>query len=191
MKMKSDNQKKVLPGDALAISEEFLPGKNAYDADGTVRALLMGTLVRDLQEREIGVDPAVVAKIPGVGDVVTGQIETAQSSVSNMKIYYLNGAPNQGGFVGLIFLREERGAGRGMRRTQVKLGDIVRAKVISTMNAMIHLSIGEPHLGVIATLCSNCGRPLSDDGGRARCNECGNQEERKFADDFGREPIQP
>ncbi len=189
MNMKSEN-KNVLPGDALAVSEEFLPGKNAYDADGTVRALLMGTLVKDLQEREIGVKPTVVAKVPSVGDVVTGQIETAQSSVSNMKIYYLNGAPSLSGFVGLIFLREERG-GRGMRRTQVKLGDVVRAKVVSTMNAMIHLSIGEPHLGVIATLCSNCGAPLIDDGGRARCNNSGNQEDRKFADDFGRQPFQP
>jgi exosome complex component CSL4 len=190
MNMKSEN-KNVLPGDALAVSEEFLPGKNAYDADGTVRALLMGTLVKDLQEREIGVKPTVVAKVPSVGDVVTGQIETAQSSVSNLKIYYLNGVPSLSGFVGLIFLREERGGGRGMRRTQVKLGDVVRAKVVSTMNAMIHLSIGEPHLGVIATLCSNCGAPLVDDGGRARCNNCGNQEDRKFADDFGRQPIQP
>ena len=182
--------KKVLPGDALAVSEEFLPGKNAYDSDGTIRALLMGTAVKDLKQREIGVKPTVMAKIPVVGDVVTGQIETAQTSVSNLKIYYINGARSAAGFVGLIFLREERG-GRGMRRMQVKLGDIVRAKVISTVNAMIHLSINEPHLGVIASLCSNCGRPLSDEGGRARCHECGNQEDRKFADDFGRQPIQP
>jgi exosome complex RNA-binding protein Csl4 len=59
------------------------------------------------------------------------------------------------------------------------------------MNAMIHLSVGEPHLGVIASLCSNCGRPLVVNGGRAQCNNCGNVEDRKFADDFGREPIQP
>ena len=131
-----------------------------------------------------------VPKVPSVGDVVTGQIEVAQSSTSNLKIYYLNGKPNPGGFVGIIFLREERG-GRGMRRTAVKLGDIVRARVVSTMNAMIHLSVGEPHLGVIASLCSNCGRPLTLSGGRAQCNNCGNVEERKFADDFGREPIQP
>ncbi|MDG6920354.1 MAG: exosome complex RNA-binding protein Csl4 [Nitrososphaerota archaeon] len=188
--MKSDNQKKVLPGDALAVSEEFLPGRNAYDANGTIRALLMGTMIKDLGQREVSVKPAVAARMPDVGDIVTGQIETAQSSVSNLKIYYVNGTPTAAGFVGLIFLREERG-GRGARRTQVRLGDIVRAKVVSTVNAMIHLSINEPRLGVIATLCSNCGRPISDQGGRARCNECGNQEDRKFADDFGREPIQP
>ena len=190
MTMKSQKQKDVRPGDALSISEEFRPGKNAYDADGTVRALLAGYAVKDMAQREVSVKPVAVAKVPSVGDVVVGQIETAQSSVSNMKIYYANGVPSAAGFVGLLFLRDERG-GRGMRRTQVKLGDIVRAKVISTTNAMIHLSIGEPHLGVIATLCSNCGWPMRDSGGRATCENCGNVEDRKFADDFGREPIQP
>ncbi len=187
--MKTD-KKNALPGDALSIAEEFLPGKNAYDADGTVRALLAGKVVKDMVQREVSIRPSTVAKVPSVGDVVTGQVETAQTSVSNLKIYYVNGIPTASGFVGLLFLRDERG-GRGMRRIQVKLGDIVRAKVVSTTNAMIHLWIGEPHLGVIATLCSNCGHPLVDAGGRARCDNCGNVEERKFADDFGREPIQP
>jgi len=190
MNTKTSKEKDVLPGDALSIPEEFLPGVNAYDADGTVRALLTGRMVKDMAQREVSVKPATVAKVPSVGDVVTGQIETAQTSVSNLKIYYINGVPTGAGFVGLIFLRDERG-GRGMRRTQVKLGDIVRAKVVSTTNAMIHLWIGEPHLGVIASLCSNCGHPLREAGGRAVCDNCGNVEDRKFADDFGREPVQP
>jgi exosome complex component CSL4 len=190
MKMSENKQSRVLPGDALAVSEEYLPGNHAYDANGTIRALQAGVVVKDLQQREINVKSTVVTQVPTVGDVVTGQIEVAQSSTSNLKILYLNGKPTQAGFVGIIFLREERG-GRGMRRTAVKLGDVVRAKVISTMNAMIHLSVGEPHLGVIASLCSNCGRPLVVNGGRAQCNNCGNVEDRKFADDFGREPIQP
>lgn len=184
------NKQNVLPGDSLSVSEEFLPGKNAYDADGIVRALLAGKIVKDMVQREVSVKPVAVAKLPSVGDVVTGQVETAQTSVSNLKIYYVNGVSTQSGFVGLIFLRDERG-GRGMRRTQVKLGDIVRAKVVSTTNSMIHLWIGEPHLGVVATLCSNCGHPLREDRGRAVCDNCGNVEERKFADDFGRMPIQP
>lgn len=188
--MKDDKQKMVLPGDALAISEEFLPGKNAYDADGTIRALLAGNVVRDLSQREVMVKPVAIAKTPSVGDVVIGQVEAAQTSTAHLKIYYLNGVPKPRGFEGALFLRDQR-AGRGMRRTQVKLGDVVRARVVSTMNGLIELSINEPHLGVIATLCSNCGHPLTRVDRGARCEQCGNMEDRKFADDFGREPVQP
>lgn len=190
IKMKDDKQKIVLPGDALAISEEFLPGKNAYDADGTVRALLAGNAVKDLSQREVSVQPVSIAKTPSVGDIVVGQVEAAQTSTAHLKIHYLNGVPKPRGFEGAIFMRDERG-GRGMRRTQAKLGDVVRARVVSTMNGLIELSIREPHLGVIATLCSNCGYPLARADRGARCEQCGNMEDRKFADDFGREPIQP
>lgn len=185
-----DKQKTVLPGDALAISEEFLPGKNAYDADGTIRALLAGRVVKDLSQREVTVNPVTIAKTPAVGDAVVGQVEAAQTSTAHLKIYYLNGEPRPRGFEGSLFLRDQR-AGRGMRRTQVKLGDVVRARVVSTMNGLIELSINEPHLGVIASLCSNCGNPLTRSDRGARCERCGNMEDRKFADDFGREPIQP
>lgn len=185
------NEKKVaLPGDSLAVPEEFLAGKNAYESDGSIRALLVGEVTRDLSKREISVKPFTTRRLPQVGDAVTGQVEAVQSSSANMKIYYINGQPSQGGFSGVIFLRDER-SGRGMRRTQVKLGDIVRAKVMSLMNAIIQLSIDDPHSGVIFSLCSNCGRPLVKGDGRAKCEECGNAEERKFADDFGKEPIKP
>src|ERR1700683_1164498 len=109
-------EQKVLPGDALAVAEEFLPGNNAYDADGIIRALQTGVVVKDMKGKEINAKSTAVMRIPDVGDVVTGQIEVAQSSTSNLKIFYLNGKPTQGGFVGIIFLREERGGGRGMRR---------------------------------------------------------------------------
>ena len=189
--MSKTKQKIALPGDQLAVPEEFLPGNHAYESDDAVRSLVPGYVTKDLSSREVSVKPISNVRIPSVGDVVTGQVETAQSNSASMKIYYLNGVPTLGGFSGTIFLRQERGGGRGIRRTQLKLGDIVRAKVFSTMNGIMQLGIDELHLGVIATLCSTCGKPLVSANGRAKCNECGAVEDRKFADDFGREPIQP
>ena len=185
----SEKQRFVLPGDAIAVVEEFIPGNNVYESDGTIRALLPGAVVKNMQKMEIGVKPSAIAKMPVVGDVVTGQIEVAQTSTANLRIYYLNGSPTTGGFAGTIFTREDRG--RGPRRTQVRLGDVVRAKVVSTTNGMFHLSISESHLGVIGALCSVCGHPLSGGGGRVRCEQCGSVEDRKLADDFGREPVEP
>jgi len=46
-------------------------------------------------------------------------------------------------------------------------------------------------LGVVYALCGNCGKLLLRGGDRAKCDECGNVEERKLAADFGRIPIQP
>ncbi|TLY00950.1 MAG: RNA-binding protein, partial [Thaumarchaeota archaeon] len=54
----------VLPGDQLAISEEYLPGKYAYDDSGRVRALLAGRVVEDMVNREISVKPVTAARTP-------------------------------------------------------------------------------------------------------------------------------
>ena len=180
----------ALPGDFLASPEEFLPGQNAYEQGDSVRASLSGRVERDLSKREVAVRPVTVAKTPKVGDVVVGQVEAAMTSTAGVKIRYLNGVETLASFPGTIFTRSERG-GRGERRTYVKLGDVVRARVASTLNGMNQLSIDEPHLGVVAAMCSVCGAPLLRGDGRARCDQCGNVEERKFADDFGTANIQP
>jgi exosome complex component CSL4 len=81
--------------------------------------------------------------------------------------------------------------GRGAHRVPaVKLGGIVRCKIHSLINEMIHLSIKEDRRGVIFALYGNCGRPLLRAGSRVKCDECGNVEERKLAVDFGTTPIQ-
>jgi exosome complex component CSL4 len=180
----------ALPGDFLAFPEEFLPGKNTYEQEDSVRAMLSGQVEKDLSKREVAVRPATIAMTPTVGDVIVGQVEAAMTSTAGVKISYLNGVETRAGFPGTIFTRAERG-GRGERRTYVKLGDVVRARVASTLNGMNQLSIDEPHLGVLASLCSVCGTPLLRGDGRARCEVCGNVEERKFADDFGTQNIQP
>jgi len=182
--------KVVLPGDILAAPEEFLPGRNTYEQGDSVRATLPGRVEKDLGKREVAVIPVVVARTPTVGDMAVGQVEAAMTSTAGVRIWYLNGKETLAGFPGTIFTRSERG-GRGERRTYVKLGDVVRARVASTLNGMNQLSIDEPHLGVIAAMCTVCGASLARGDGRARCEQCGNVEERKFADDFGTANIQP
>jgi exosome complex component CSL4 len=193
MSKSETSQKKgavALPGDFLAYPEEFVAGKNTYEQGDSVRATLPGSVVKDLSKREVEVHPVSLAKVPRVGDVVVGQVEAAMTSTAGVRITHLNGVEVPAGFPGTIFTRGER-MGRGERRTYVKLGDVVRAKVSSTLNGMNQLSIDEPHLGVLASLCTICGTPLPRGDGRVRCERCGSMEERKFADDFGTENIRP
>jgi exosome complex component CSL4 len=181
----------VLPGDKLAVSEEFLPGPHAYDDSGLIRSLTVGSVHRDMKSMEISVKPAVNANTLKVGDSVVGQVEVAQTSSAGVKIYYVNGEPTDKDFSGSLSLRSGHAGRGGPRVPQVKLGDIVRCRVFSLLNGIIHLSINEDEMGVVYALCGNCGKPLLRGGNRVKCDECGNVEERKLAADFGKSPIQP
>jgi len=183
----------ALPGDKLAVSEEFLPGQHTYDDSGLIRALTAGTVIKDAKNMEISVKPAVQPELIKVDDWITGQVEGSQANSANVMIYFLNGKMTHKEFSGMLSLRGLSGGGRGARRTTpVKTGDIVRCRVFSLVNGIIHLTIDEPDMGVVAALCGNCGRPLlRGSATRAKCDECGNVEERKLSRDFGTTPIEP
>lgn len=186
------SEERVLPGDQLAISEEYLPGPNTYDDGGLIRALSVGTVVRDKARREVAVKAASSAKTLKVGDYITGRVEVAQTSSAGVRIYYVNGKPNDNGLTGSLMTksgRPERGA--RPRGPPVKLGDVVRCTVQSLVNGVIHLSISDERSGVLFAVCANCGRPLLSAGTRVKCDECGSVEDRKLASDFGQSPIQP
>lgn len=191
--MKESKKSAAFPGDKLAVSEEFLPGKHTYDDSGIIRALTAGEVQKDTTSMEISVKPTVQPETIKIDDWITGQVEMVQANSANVKIYFLNGKPTYKDFSGMLTLRGLTGGGRGERRTTpVKLGDVVRCRVFSLVNGIIHLTIDEPDMGVVAALCGNCGRPLlKGTSTRVKCDECGNVEERKLAKDFGTTPIQP
>ena len=183
----------VLPGDKLAVSEEFLPGQHTYDNSGSIRALVAGSVFRDMKNMEISVKPAAEPELIKVDDWVTGRVEATPSNSATVHIFFLNGKPTHKDFSGMLSLRSLSGGGRGARRTTpVKLGDIVRCRVTSLRNGIIHLAVDEPDMGVVSALCGNCGRPLlRGSATKVKCDECGNVEERKLAKDFGATPILP
>ena len=191
--MKETKKASVLPGDKVAVSEEFLPGVHTYEASGVIRALTAGSVMRDMRTMEISVKPSAQPELIKVDDWVTGQVEGSQANSANVHIYFHNGKPTFKDFSGMLSLRGLSGGGRGARRTTpVKTGDVVRCRVFSLVNGIIHLNIDEPDMGVVAALCGNCGRPLlKGNATRVKCDECGNVEERKLARDFGTTPIEP
>jgi exosome complex component CSL4 len=204
----------ALPGDELAVLEEFEAGSGAYPDYATIRAEQLGQPVFDMTKRMVSVRPLKSAqtRMPKVGDYVTGLVESAQSSVVNVRILSINNVSSDNGFTGMVMLHNERsfdgskrggyreGRGRGSRdrdddrdrderprRTVVcKTADIVKARVVSTLNSIIHLSFDGDDLGVVAASCSNCGSPMLRVHDKAKCPECGNIEERKLALDFGK-----
>lgn len=176
----------------MAVSEEYLPGPHAYDDGTRIRSLVVGEVVKDTVGREISVKPKPAADLIRVGDYVTGQVEAAQTSSAAVRIDFVNGKQSGKGFTGSLSTRNGGSQGRGGRtESPVKTGDIVRCRVYSLLNGMIHLNVNEDSTGVLFALCGNCGSPLISAGSKLKCDECGNVETRKLARDYGQTPIRP
>jgi len=67
-----------------------------------------------------------------------------------------------------------------------KVGDIVRAKIISTQNREFHLSTREYNLGVIQATCVFCGGSLIQQRNNLRCSQCSRIDRRKITVDYGK-----
>lgn len=182
----------TLPGDELATMEEFNAGEGTYTNLGAIRAIKLGWARYDFKKREASVEgQRQPTGVPRPGASIIGQIESIGGNVINVRVYYVGDVKSSGRFTGMLLLKPEGGRGRARSRGPIvgKPGDILRARVTSNRNAIIHLSIDGEEDGVIYTICSICGGRVIRAGRRVKCVECGIIDERRLASDFGQAPL--
>jgi len=173
----------VLPGDKLASIEEFVPGSGTASVGESIVSTVTGGKQADMTNRVMNVKPAkdAAGTLPREGDYITGFVDSASPAMAQITIKAINDVPSNKEFTGMLSLRDER----RRRSSPIKAADTIRAKVISTKNAIFHLAIDDPKCGVINTVCSNCGGrivPLGRD--RVKCPECGLVDDRLLAEDL-------
>ena len=120
--------KMVLPGDEIAVAEEFEPGDGTYERNGLVFAATPGVLFLDPENR--------VARVRAFNPPA-----------------------------------------------ELKIGDIIRAKVIQ-VKPSVQLTTAERNLGVVKALCSICRGPLELRGRELYCPRDERTERRKVAADY-------
>lgn len=171
----------TLPGDKVASIEEFESADGTYESNGEVRSKRIGRPVFDLKKRVVKIDKAKSPLLPKVGDLVVGFVNMASGNMVSMKILGINDAKSDAGFEAISLMI----GGRGKRGVMFRVGDVVRAKVVSLLNANIHVTFRDENLGVLYTVCNSCGSDVVKVDGRVKCIECGTTEERKLAEDYG------
>ena len=168
----------VLPGDKIAITEEYEAGNNACDDAHIVRATVIGESEVDKKERLVNVKNHKSISIPEKGDIVIGTVEAVMGSMIAVLINYINSKPVKSQVECIC-------ATRSIRKKNVALvKDLVKLKIIGHLNGAIHATIQEPELGVLFTKCRKCGmdvKPLRD---IVKCVECGWTDDRKLSRDF-------
>ena len=85
----------VLPGDKIAVIEEYEAGNNACDDGHIVRATVIGESEIDQKERIVNVKNQNTTSIPEKGDIVIGTVEAVMGSMIAVMINYITKLLNQ------------------------------------------------------------------------------------------------
>ena len=177
----------VVPGEHLGVIEEFTPGSGTYVEQGGIHAKISGRTLVDVQNKTVSIYPmSRGVRVPRTGGLVTGQVLNLQNKTANVRIFKVGTEPLSGVFSGLLYISDVSPSFIESLSDACKPGDIVRAKVISERNRVYHLSTADKDLGVLYAFCSRCGHMLQQKRYRMYCPDCGNEERRRVAGEYGK-----
>jgi len=168
-----------LPGDKIAIIEEFEKGNNTFDDGHTIRSVVVGTKEFDKTNRIANINRLKSPAVPQVDDLVIGNVAALMANMFAINVLYINGKPTHSG---LECICQARGA---KKRIIARVSDVVMVKIISHLNGAIHATISEPELGVLFSQCNKCAGKVVQIGSNVKCVDCGYIEERKLSSKFG------
>lgn len=171
----------VLPGDKLSTAEEYVPGENAIEVNGDVISLVLGNVKRDDKRLIIGVKKPKEKFIPKVGDIAYGQVVRADNRQTSVSVSGVKDRER------LVYYQADGYIRSGVddRHFQnVKIGDIIRAKIIR-VGQNLELTMHGENLGVLLTRCGRCREYMTMKEGNLYCNSCDRTENRRVASDYG------
>jgi exosome complex component CSL4 len=181
------SEKMTMPGDRLAASEEYIPGKGTYERDGTIFAAIVGKTFFNESEKSVQVIELKHSGGLQPGDMVLGEVTNVTNNIANVTVFGRDGVPENSGAgeTGVIHISKVTESYTDDVRKEYHPGDLVRAKVAQA-RPTLQLSTREPVLGVLKALCSRCRKTLFNRNGKLYCADCEKNEHRKVASDFGR-----
>ena len=175
----------VVPGDVIATAEEYVPGKNTSESEGKIISLAFGSVRKDDRNLTVSVQPLKKRSSIKTGETVYGQVYRVDQRTASVRI----GAAldpetgliqfNADGYVNLPQQYDRNSM------PPLRIGDIIRAKVMRTGDRGFELSINGRNLGVLKTLCLRCRLPMVKKDGVLYCENCEKSEVRKVAEDYG------
>jgi exosome complex component CSL4 len=178
-----DEKKKiVVPGQEVGIEEEFSSGTGTYMEKGNVLSTLLGTLAEE--GRTLSVKrPKRLTQI-AVGTMVTGIVDNIAEPVA-LVIVEGEGDENtrfsqSNAYFILHASQIKRGYVKNVR-DEIRIGDIIRAKVVEEKNGEFHISTEDEDCGVLKGFCCACRHELVKKPTGLECSSCGRRENRKIA----------
>lgn len=149
----------VLPGDKIAVIEEFLPDETCYEQDGGIYSKILGRVVTDPKKHKISVIPKNPYLEVKIGDIGMGRVEFIKKLIASVDIYRINQKSIPLPIGAVLHIRE---ASQRFVRSMYEVtrpGDWLKFRVIRT-NKPVYISLVGDKLGVIISYCIQCGYEL-------------------------------
>jgi len=184
----------VSPGDLLGSAKEYKAGSGTYIYNGEIRAKVVGLKVVDEKNKIIEVLPFKEAKQVKLSQIVLGEVVSVSNTIANIKIYgVLNGGvyiPLLSPLSGTLHI-SQLGKRVNKMSDYMKIGDVIRAKIILDRTTPVSLTTSARDLGIVAAYCGVCGGVMKVFDKKKQlmvCTKCGRKENRKLSNlyDFNR-----
>ncbi len=175
-------RKLVVPGEYLASCEEALAGKNTITENDDIYAATFGEL--EMFGRMVQVKPSGKTFIPlkegmEVHAIIEDILEPRAAFVTCMPIVKDDerSAPS---FSAVLPVSNIRQGYVERMRDEVRVGDILKAKISKIDRTTVEISISDSGYGVVKGFCSRCRNNMVINENRFKCSNCGNAEARKL-----------
>ena len=182
----------LIPGEFVTTEEEYASGKNTYPKNGQVLATNVGIAEFDETNKEVRIKGHSVEEI-SEGDIVYGQVNLVKENTAVAQLLFSEKGKKITGFTtATLQIRNVSNEYVTELRRIIKIGDIIKARVIVKNEFGVDLTTKDKGLGVCKAYCTNCRKELIYSNSKLMCLACGNVEERKWfeADDAPREKRQ-
>jgi len=179
----------LYPGDYISSVEEYLPGFGVYATKDDLRSSNLGELQIDKERHLAKLQfQTRVPKMQGVGTITLGLVTKVAESFAllNLVPFYSKS---------FVFVPRSKLALLDVSKIKmgyvknvsecVRVGDIVRIKIIEVTNDNVKVTTDEKNLGVVKAFCINCRKELKGKGQILICDNCKTKQFRKTAFDYG------
>jgi len=150
--------RKVFPGEELAVIEEYNVGEGSYQEDGLVRSEELGETRLNKEKRALEVEKVTKhLNLPLEGVIIIAETGSVTRRDARVDIFRVDGKKIVPTYTGVVHINDvAREFSRNLEQA-LRSGDIVRAVVANTKNRIIQLSMAGPEYGVVYAYCSRCG----------------------------------
>ncbi len=180
-------EKVVLPGEEVGVTEEYEAGEGTYEEDGKVFAAQSGTLELDAEHRVARVAAFNPPAHMRVGDAIYCTVSEIRASMAEGRVLAIHGRDRQvaGELDASLHVSKIVNAYVEDIRDTMRLGDILRARVIQT-DPSLQITTQEANLGVVLALCPIDRVAMTKTGEtEVKCPRCEHVFRRKLAADYG------